>query len=86
MVLHAFRRFDLEPVLADCCLDIGYLAQDTIGNAEETRAWAQAWGFRRIVVVTSNYHMPRSLLELLEVVVELPLQRLARDGPAVLIR
>lgn len=58
------RRFLLPATLADCCLDIGYVAQDTIGNAEETREWAHAWGFRRLIVVTSGYHMPRSLLEL----------------------
>jgi uncharacterized SAM-binding protein YcdF (DUF218 family) len=58
------RHFALPTVLSDCCLDIGYLAQDTIGNAEETRDWAEAWGFQRLIVVTSAYHMPRSLLEL----------------------
>ena len=58
------RQFDLPPVLTDCCLDIGYQAQDTSGNAAETRQWVEAWGFRRVIVVTSNYHMPRSLLML----------------------
>jgi uncharacterized SAM-binding protein YcdF (DUF218 family) len=58
------RHFALPSVLSDCCLDIGYLAQDTVGNAEETRAWVEAWGFQRLIVVTSGYHMPRSLLEL----------------------
>lgn len=58
------RRVPLAPTLFECCIDIGYDALDTIGNAEETRAWRSAWGFRRLLVVTSNYHMPRSLLEL----------------------
>jgi uncharacterized SAM-binding protein YcdF (DUF218 family) len=58
------RHFALPTVLSDCCLDIGYLAQDTVGNAEETRAWVDVWGFERLIVVTSGYHMPRSLLEL----------------------
>lgn len=48
----------------NCCVDLGYAAQDTIGNAEEARAWARGIGARRLVVVTSNYHMPRSLMEL----------------------
>lgn len=47
-----------------CCVDLDYLARDTIGNAAQTRLWAQAHGFGSLIVVTSNYHMPRTLLEL----------------------
>jgi uncharacterized SAM-binding protein YcdF (DUF218 family) len=50
--------------LDTCCIDLGYEAQDTIGNAAETRAWAERNGFTRLIVVTSTYHMPRSLAEL----------------------
>jgi uncharacterized SAM-binding protein YcdF (DUF218 family) len=50
--------------LLDCCVDIGYAAHDTSGNAEETRAWAAEKRFRRLIIVTSAYHMPRSLAEL----------------------
>ena len=48
----------------DCCVDIGFAAEDTQGNARETAAWVRAHGFRSLIVVTSDYHMPRSLLEL----------------------
>ena len=47
-----------------CCVDIGYEALDTIGNANETAGWIRQRGYSRILVVTNNYHMPRSLLEL----------------------
>lgn len=47
-----------------CCVDLGYEALDTVGNADETRTWANANGFRKLIVVTSSYHMPRSLAEL----------------------
>lgn len=47
-----------------CCVDLGYTAQDTIGNAYETRRWAEARGYASLIVVTSSYHMPRSLAEL----------------------
>lgn len=47
-----------------CCVDIGYEALDTIGNANETVRWIHDKGYRSILVVTNNYHMPRSLLEL----------------------
>ncbi len=50
--------------LEACCIDLGYEAQDTIGNALETRAWAARHGFKRLIVVTSSYHMPRSIAEL----------------------
>ncbi len=50
--------------LFDCCIDIGYWAQDTIGNARETDVWARHRGFKRLIVVTSGYHMARSLAEI----------------------
>ena len=47
-----------------CCVDIGYTALNTRGNADETRAWMIEQGFRSLIVVTASYHMPRSLAEL----------------------
>lgn len=47
-----------------CCVDLGRQAIDTVGNAAETRDWAAAHGFSSLIVVTSNYHMPRSMTEL----------------------
>ncbi len=47
-----------------CCVDIGYRARDTIGNARETRDWARRHGFKSLIVVTSSYHVPRSLSEI----------------------
>lgn len=48
----------------DCCVDLGRSASDTIGNAAETAAWAHAHEFRDIILVTEDYHMARSLIEL----------------------
>jgi uncharacterized SAM-binding protein YcdF (DUF218 family) len=48
----------------ECCVDLGYRARDTVGNAEEARAWASERRYASLIVVTSNYHMPRSLAEL----------------------
>jgi uncharacterized SAM-binding protein YcdF (DUF218 family) len=50
--------------LFECCVDLDYRARNTIGNAIETRRWMQDNGFRSLIVVTSNYHMPRTLTEL----------------------
>ncbi len=47
-----------------CCVDLGFEAADTKGNAQEIAAWAEKHGFRKVIVVTADYHMPRSMLEL----------------------
>lgn len=49
--------------LFECCIDIGIEAQTTEGNAAEVRDWATRHGFKRIILVTSDYHMPRALVE-----------------------
>lgn len=54
---------DLDAVLA-CCVDLGHEALDTSGNASEAQQWAESRDFRSLIVVTSAYHMPRSLAEL----------------------
>jgi uncharacterized SAM-binding protein YcdF (DUF218 family) len=50
--------------LLECCVDLDYRARNTIGNAIETRRWAEQNRFRSLIVVTSAYHMPRTLAEL----------------------
>lgn len=57
------RKIGGNAAMYKCCVDIGHDALDTIGNADEARAWAQAKRFRSLIVVTSAYHMPRSLAE-----------------------
>jgi uncharacterized SAM-binding protein YcdF (DUF218 family) len=46
-----------------CCVDFDR-SLNTLGNAIETKRWAQSRGFRSLIVVTSNYHMPRALAEI----------------------
>lgn len=50
--------------LYDCCVDLGFEAENTVGNAREIADWARGHEFYTLIVVTSDYHMPRSLLEL----------------------
>jgi uncharacterized SAM-binding protein YcdF (DUF218 family) len=50
--------------LYDCCVDLGFTAADTVGNARETAEWARTMRYRSLTVVTSDYHMPRAMLEL----------------------
>ena len=50
--------------LIECCVDLGYEARNTIGNALETRRWLAEHDLSGpVIVVTSNYHMPRALAE-----------------------
>ncbi|PWC39865.1 hypothetical protein TSO352_01760 [Azospirillum sp. TSO35-2] len=53
-----------SPTEMECCITLGYSADSTIGNAYETADWMRDQGFRSLRVVTANYHMRRSLLEL----------------------
>jgi uncharacterized SAM-binding protein YcdF (DUF218 family) len=49
--------------LFDCCVDLGFSALDTRGNAEETARWARDHHYKSLIIVTVDYHMPRSLVE-----------------------
>ena len=59
-LLRASRR---APANIECCVALGYDANNTAGNARETAAWMAKEGFRSLRVVTASYHLPRSLLE-----------------------
>lgn len=50
--------------LFSCCVDIDHAALDTIGNAEESAKWVRIHDYGKVILVTNNYHMPRSLLEM----------------------
>jgi uncharacterized SAM-binding protein YcdF (DUF218 family) len=64
------RREELRAVtpgsnrLFNCCVDLGFEATDTTSNAQEIAAWARAKDYDSLIVVTSDYHMARSLLEI----------------------
>ena len=67
-----YRGVDVEALLKvaqrapghlECCIMLGYTADSTRGNAEETAAWVRKNGVKSIRLVTASYHMPRSLLE-----------------------
>ncbi|MGB9117754.1 YdcF family protein [Bradyrhizobium sp.] len=50
--------------LLSCCVDLDRSAVNTRSNAAETRRWAHERRFKSLIVVTSNYHMPRAIVEL----------------------
>jgi len=56
-----------------CCVDIDKEARNTIDNATETSQWVAQNHYNSIIVVTSNYHMPRALAELARAMPEVSL-------------
>jgi uncharacterized SAM-binding protein YcdF (DUF218 family) len=57
----------LTPLYAkyfSCCIDLDRSALNTFGNAIEARRWAHEHNFNTLIVVTSNWHMPRAMIEL----------------------
>lgn len=59
-LLTAARR---GPAGIECCIALGHGADDTAGNAAETARWMAAEGFASLLLVTTDWHMPRSLIE-----------------------
>ncbi|WP_323761704.1 YdcF family protein [Maricaulis sp.] len=57
------RQTGLDDAAFSCCVTLGREATDTVGNAREAAAYVQANGYDRLIIVTSDYHLPRSLLE-----------------------
>jgi uncharacterized SAM-binding protein YcdF (DUF218 family) len=55
------RLTGLEAPLFDCCVDIGYTARDTIGNAREAQTWVADRHLSSLLVVTSSSHTPRAM-------------------------
>jgi uncharacterized SAM-binding protein YcdF (DUF218 family) len=55
-IAHGGRKFD-------CCADLDFAAEDTRENAAEAATWMHQHRFHSLILVTANYHMPRSLAE-----------------------
>jgi uncharacterized SAM-binding protein YcdF (DUF218 family) len=56
-----FYRLKSDNQLLECCVDLGKNANNTFENATETIQWVNENNFKNVVLVTSNYHMKRSL-------------------------
>lgn len=52
-----------RPDSVECCIVLGYAADNTAGNAMETHEWMARQGYTSLRLVTASYHMQRSLLE-----------------------
>ena len=45
----------------DCCVDLDPAASNTQGNAIQSKHWADQHQLSRIILVTSDFHMPRAI-------------------------
>jgi uncharacterized SAM-binding protein YcdF (DUF218 family) len=60
-------EFGVDEQLMECCITLGFDALDTRGNAEETAQWLAANGHKSLRLVTSDWHMRRTAVELEDV-------------------
>jgi len=51
-----------EQALFDCCITLDYTASNTLENAVETAKWASRNAAKKLILVTADYHVQRSVL------------------------
>ena len=56
-----------------CCVELGWQAATTVGNAQEAAGWASENGYGSLVLVTSDYHLPRSAILMAQAMPEVDL-------------
>jgi len=71
-------QYKVTPAEMACCVALGFSALDTRGNARETATWVKDGHYRSLRLVTSDWHMRRSVGEIEDV---LPARvRIVRDA------
>ncbi|MDC0093012.1 YdcF family protein [Alphaproteobacteria bacterium] len=54
-------NFNLK--LLECCIELESISKNTYSNASETYKWVTLNNINKFILITSNYHMPRAILE-----------------------
>ncbi|HSG57086.1 MAG TPA: YdcF family protein [Paracoccaceae bacterium] len=57
-------EYNVDAATMDCCITLGFSALDTRGNARETAEWMAQRKFTSLRLVTSDWHMRRTAIEL----------------------
>ncbi len=57
-------QFEVQMETMTCCVDLGFKAVDTRGNATETAEWIRRNRVKSIRLVTTDWHMRRAAYEL----------------------
>jgi uncharacterized SAM-binding protein YcdF (DUF218 family) len=68
--------------LAECCVTLGFEATNTYENGLETAAWLKSRDIKNIILVSSNYHLPRATLELMMASPDVKITSFATDTAA----
>ncbi|MEX0299342.1 MAG: YdcF family protein [Kordiimonas sp.] len=75
--------------LFNCCVDLDYAAGNTLGNAQETALWASKHNYKKLILVTADYHIQRSVILFRQALPEtevLPYPVSSDIGPLMLAR
>lgn len=57
-------EYGVDQALMDCCITLGFSALDTRGNARETAEWLERHDYASLRLVTADWHMRRTAVEL----------------------
>lgn len=57
-------EYGVDGRLMDCCITLGFSALDTRGNARETAQWVEQRDYATLRLVTADWHMRRTAVEL----------------------
>ena len=57
-------EYKVSPQLMTCCVTLDFAAVDTRTNARESAAWVAEGNFKRLRLVTTDWHMRRAAFEL----------------------
>ncbi len=57
-------QIEVDAHLLTCCVDLGQQAETTRGNALEAHEWVRAHGYENLILVTTDYHIPRATAEI----------------------
>ena len=57
-------QFEVPQTLMACCISLGFVAEDTRGNASETADWVERNEITSLRLVTTDWHMRRTAGEL----------------------
>ena len=57
------QKFTNSKAIFDCCIEIENISRNTFENARESYSWMKNKNFNSLIIITSNYHLPRAQLE-----------------------
>ena len=62
-ILKLIKKTPKNLKILNCCITVENQSTDTYSNAIESYKWIKKNNFKSITLITSDYHMPRALME-----------------------